>query len=140
VGSAWGKSGVGVVSAEFGFGEGIVTEIGARVGVGPPLGACTAPPTETNADSVPPPPTGAKGSYVGYVSAELVVLQEIRRVTNKKQIVNRYARANIRKILPKGSNKQGMGYDFVISFARSLAKRPFRTAFARLIITGGRLR
>jgi hypothetical protein len=50
------------------------------------------------------------------------VLQEIRRVTNKKQTVSRDAKASIGKILPKGSNKQGMGYDFVISLARSLAK------------------
>jgi hypothetical protein len=54
---------------------------------------------------VPTPATGAKGSYVGYASAELAALQEIRNVTSKKQMVRRDARANIRKILPKGNRE-----------------------------------
>jgi hypothetical protein len=52
---------------------------------------------------VPAPATGAKGSYVGYASAELVVLQEMRKLSSKKKIVRRDARTIIRKILPKGN-------------------------------------
>lgn len=67
-GSECGASGVGAVNDEFGLRVGIVTETGARVGVGPAgvfvswvitpgwIGA------GVNACSV----TGAKGSYVGY--------------------------------------------------------------------------
>jgi hypothetical protein len=53
---------------------------------------------------VPAPATGAKGSYVGYASAELLVLQETREVMSKKQIISRDAKAIIRKILPKCGN------------------------------------
>ena len=55
---------MGVVDDELDLYTGTLTEIGARVGVGPPPGLedWTDPPAPMGAFWVPDPPTGAKGS------------------------------------------------------------------------------
>lgn len=69
---------------------------------------------------MPGPPTGAKGSYVGYVcvatSVGLLVLQELIKIARKRQTVRRNLGDNMDKILPKPGDEDEYEkhYDFVI--------------------------
>ena len=95
---------MGVVCAAFGLCAGTLTEMGARVGVGPAIWvARTNSPTSAGATCELAPFTGANGSYVGYkLEGPLVEQEETNKVISRKKTVKRCdAEVDMRWILPK---------------------------------------